>query len=157
MRNSTLNRICAIFLQIVLVLIGIGILAFMLWEPHIEGRNMHATPLQIYFGDPFLAYAYTASIPGFMALYQIFRLLGYAGQDRVFSPAAARAWRIIKICALALIGFVVGGEAFLLLGTFGESDDRAGGVAMGVFIAFGMTVIAASAAMFERQVQQAAP
>ena len=30
------------FLQIVIVLIGIGALALMLWEPHIEGRNAHA-------------------------------------------------------------------------------------------------------------------
>jgi hypothetical protein len=59
-----------IFLQAVIVLIGIGALALMLWEPHIEGRNAHATLFEIYFNDPFLAYAYLASIPFFVALYQ---------------------------------------------------------------------------------------
>jgi hypothetical protein len=51
------------FLQVVIVLIGIGVLAFMLWEPHVEGRNAHATVFEIYFHDPFLAYAYIGSIP----------------------------------------------------------------------------------------------
>ena len=65
-----------IFLQVVIVLIGIGALALMLWEPHIEGRNAHATLFEIYFKDPFLAYAYIASIPFFVALYQAFKVLG---------------------------------------------------------------------------------
>lgn len=41
----------------VVVLGGIGALAFMLWEPHLEGRNAHAGLFEIYFKDPFLAYA----------------------------------------------------------------------------------------------------
>ncbi len=66
-----------IFLQAVTVLIGIGALALMLWEPHLEGRNAHATPFEIYFKDPFLSYAYLASIPFFVALHQAFNALGY--------------------------------------------------------------------------------
>ena len=65
-----------IFLQALIVLIGIGALALMLWEPHIEGRNAHATLLEIYFKDPLLAYAYLSSIPFFVALYQAFTVLG---------------------------------------------------------------------------------
>ncbi len=40
-----------IFLQAVIVLIGIGALAFMLWEPHVEGANAHATLFQMYFNS----------------------------------------------------------------------------------------------------------
>jgi hypothetical protein len=134
------------------VLIGIGALALMLWEPHIEGRNAHATLFQIYFNDPFLAYAYVASLSFFTGVYQAFRLLGYARQNTLFSPAAVKALRTIKLCALALIGFVAGGEIIILLNT---SDDRAGGVFMGLLIAFGATVTAAAAAMSERILQSA--
>src|ERR1044072_5143802 len=74
-----------IFLQAVIVLIGIGSLALMLWEPHIEGRNAHATLFEIYFKDPFLAYAYLASTPFFVALYQAFKLLGYIKQNKAFA------------------------------------------------------------------------
>src|ERR1044072_5604928 len=97
-----------IFLKAVIVLIGIGALALMLWEPHIEGRNAHATLFEIYFKDPFLAYAYLASIPFFVALYQVFKVLGYIGQNKAFSQAPVKALRTIQLCALGIIGFVSG-------------------------------------------------
>ena len=142
-----MKRSSTIFLQVVIVLIGIGALAIMLWEPHVEGRNAHATPFEIYFKDPFLAYAYIASIPFFVALYQAFKVVGYAGQNKVFSQAAVKALRTIKYCAIAIIGFVAVGEIFIMLG---NSDDRAGGVFMGILITFGSIVIATATAMFER-------
>jgi hypothetical protein len=37
----------------------------------------------------------------------------------------------------------------------GDSDDRAGGVFMGILITFGSAVIATAAAMFERVLQNA--
>ena len=142
----------SIFLQVVIVLIGIAVLALMLWEPHLEGRNAHATLFEIYFKDPFLAYAYVASIPFFVALYQAFKVLGYAGQNKVFSHAAVKALRTIKYCAISIIGFVAVGEIFIMLNS---SDDRAGGVFMGILITFFSVVIATAAAMFERILQNA--
>jgi hypothetical protein len=141
-----------VFLQAVIVLIGIAALALLLWEPHLEGRNAHATTFQIYFNDPFLAYAYIGSIAFFLALYQAFRVLGFAGQDKVFSPAAVKALRTVKQCAFIIIGFVVGAEIIIF---FSDSDDRAGGVAMGIFITFGSVIIATAAAVFERVLQKA--
>ena len=147
-----MNRGSILFLKAVLVLVGIGALALMLWEPHIEGRNAHATLFEIYFNDPFLAYAYIASVPFFVALYQAFKVLGYAGQDKVLSPAAVRSLRTIKFCAMAIIGFVAVGEIFILLG---ESDDRAGGVFMGILITFASMVIATAMVVLERVLQNA--
>jgi hypothetical protein len=149
-----MKRSLTIFLQVVIVLIGIGALAFMLWEPHLEGRNAHATPFEIYFKDPFLAYAYVASIPFFVALYQAFKVLGYVGQDRVFSQAAVKALRTIKYCAIAIIGFVVVSVAFMPLGD-DPGDDRPQGVVMRILITFGSIVIATAAAMFEWVLQNA--
>src|SRR5215831_9173401 len=140
-----MKRSSTIFLQIVIVLLGIGILALLLWEPHIEGRNKHATLFEIYFKDPFIAYVYIGSIPFFVALYQAFKVLGYAGQNKVFSQAAVNALRTIKFCAIAIIGFVAVGEIFIMMG---DSDDRAGGVFIGVLITFGSIVIATAAATF---------
>jgi len=124
----------------------------MLWEPHLEGRNARATLFEIYFKDPFLAYAYLASIPFFVALYQAFTILGYVGQNKAFSPVTMKALRTIRFCALAIIGFVAVGELFIMLG---DSDDRAGGVFLGILITFGAVVVAAAAAMFERVLQSA--
>ena len=147
-----MKRSSTIFLQMVIVLIGIGALAFLLWEPHVEGRNAHATLFEIYFKDPFLAYAYLASTPFFVALYHAFKVLGYVRQDKTFSQASVKALRTIKYCALAIIGFVAVGELFIMLG---NSDDRAGGVFVGILIILGSVVIATCAAMFERIVQNA--
>ena len=143
-----------IFLQIVIVLLGIGVLALMLWEPHLEGRNAHATVFQIYFNDPFLAYAYIASIAFFIALYQAFKLLGYIRRSEVFSPHAVKAVRTIKYCAMSLVAFLLGAEAYFFLVQRG-TEDIAGGVMMGLVMIFVSVVVAAAAAVFERTLQSA--
>jgi hypothetical protein len=148
------RRSATTFLQIVVVLVGAGALALMLWEPHLEGRNAHATVFEIYFKDPFLAYAYTASIAFFAALYQAFTLLGYIGRNKVFSPESVRALRIIKYCALILVAAIVGALAYIFIAVRGK-DDIAGGVAMGVVLIFVSAVVGTAAAVFERLLQAA--
>jgi hypothetical protein len=147
-----MNRAASLFLRAVLVLIGIGALALLLWEPHLEGRNAHATLFAIYFKDPFLAFVYFGSIPFFAGLYQAFKVLGYAGRNKEFSPSAVRSVRTIKYCAIALVGFVAIAEAIIM---FGNSDDRAGGVFMGVLIFFAAIVVATATAILERALQNA--
>ncbi len=152
MATRTAKRSSTAFLQTVIVLIGAAAIAFMLWEPHLEGRNAHATVFEVYFQDPFLAYVYFASIPFFVALYQGFKVLGYAGNNQVISPAAVKALRTIKFCAIALIGFVAGAEIFILMNS---GDDGAGGVVMGIVVAFGSIVTATAAATLERVLRSA--
>lgn len=144
-----------IFLQVVIVLIGIGALALMLWEPRIEGRNAHATNFEIYFKDPFLAYAYTASIAFFIALYQAFKLLEYIGQNKVFSQNSVKALRTIKYCAMILIAFIVGAEGYINIVQRKVEEDIAGGVMMGLVMIFISIVVATAAAVFERLLQKA--
>ena len=147
-----MRRGSILFLRAVILLVGVGVLAAMLWEPQVEGRNANADLATIYLRDPFLAYAYVGALPFFFGLYQAFTLLGYVGQGQAFSPAAVKALRSVKYCALAVIGFIVGAEAYILLGV---SDDRAGGVAMGLFIGFACVVTAAAAVVLERVLQSA--
>jgi hypothetical protein len=144
--------VATIFLQAVIVLIGIGALCLMLWEPHIEGRNAHATLRQIYFNDPFLAYAYLSSIPFFLALYQAIKVLRYIRENNAFSQPTLNALRTVRFCGFAIVGFVALGELFIVLG---DSDDRAGGVFIGLLIAFGSLVISAAATTFEGILQNA--
>jgi hypothetical protein len=142
----------AIFLQIVIVLIGVGALALLLWEPHTEGVNANAKFFDVYL-DPFIALVYAGSISFFVALYEAVKVLGYAGRNKIFSQPAVDALRTIKYCALAIIGFVVLEELFIMLNH--GSDDAAGAVMLGVFITFGSIVAAAAAATFERMLQSA--
>lgn len=147
-----MTKSSTIFLQVVIVLIGIAALVFLLWEPQVEGRNVHATLFEIYFKDPFLAYAYVASLPFFTVLYQAFKVLGYTRLNKVFSPEALKAVRTIKYCAICIIGFVAVSVIFML---FGDAEDRPPGVFMRVLVTFGSLVIVAAAAVFERILQSA--
>src|SRR5688572_4954234 len=113
--RTTVERSSTLFLQVVIVLVGIGTVALLLWEPHLEGRNVHATLFEIYFKDPFLAYAYTASIAFFVALYQAFKVLGYVRQKKTFSQASVKAVRTIKYCAIVLVAFIGAAEAYLFI------------------------------------------
>lgn len=149
-----MKRASTIFLQVVIVVLGIGLLAALLWEPQVEGRNVNATQFEIYFKDPFLAYIYLAFVPVFVGLFQAFRLLGNARRDEIFSMRSVRALRIIKYCAIATAAFIVGALAYIFIVVRG-TDDIAGGVAMGLFITFVSAVIATAAAVFERILQNA--
>ncbi len=111
-------------------------------------------PFQIYFNDPFLAYAYTASSAFFVALYQAFKLLGYVGRGEVFSQRSVQALRTIKYCAMSLVGFLLGAEAYFFIVMRGK-DDIAGGVMMGLLLIFVSAVVATAAAVFERTLQSA--
>jgi hypothetical protein len=149
-----MKRSSIIFLQIVIVLIGVAALAFLLWEPQVEGVNKNRTNFQIYFQDPFLALVYAGSIPFFMALYQALRALGYVGRNQVFSPHVVRALRTIKYCALAVIGFVVIEEIWILLMNR-DSDSPGAPIFLGLLIVLPSIVVATTAGMFERILQNA--
>ena len=141
-----------IFLQVVIVALGIGALALLLWEPHVEGRNAHATLYEMYFTDPFLAYVYIASIPFFVALYQALKLLSYIGQNKAFSQAAVKTLQATKYCGLVLVGLIVVSLSFMI---FGDKDDRPAGLFMRLMATFISVVIATTAAVFEKLLQTA--
>ena len=154
MKKASIKRTSTVFLQAVIVLIGIATVAFLLWEPNAEGVNAHATSLfEVYFDDPFLAYVYLSSIAFFVALYKAFRLLGTIGKNTVFSRDSVRALRMIQYCAIAIVGLTALPEAYLLIAR--PEDDIAGGVAMGLFVMCISAVIAAAAAVFEKLLHSA--
>jgi hypothetical protein len=148
-----MKRGSTIFLQILIVVLGAGLLVALLWEPQLEGRNVNATQFEIYFKDPFLAYIYLAFVPIFVALYQGFKMFGYARRDEIFSQRSVRALRIIKYCALTTAIFIVGAVAYIFIFIRG-TDDIAGGVAMGVFVILVCAVIGTAAAVFERTLRR---
>jgi len=153
--SRSIKRSSILFLQTVTVLIGITTLALMLLEPHLEGRNTHASFSQVYFNDPFLAYVYLGSIPFFVALFQAFKLLGYIGQNKVFSKAAVNTLKIIKYCAFITAGAIAAADVYLRITAFSGKDDPTGAIMLGLITAFASVVIGTAAAVFERTLQSA--
>ncbi|HEY6804924.1 MAG TPA: DUF2975 domain-containing protein [Pyrinomonadaceae bacterium] len=145
-----MKRTSTIFLQAVIILLGVSVFVFLLWEPNLEGRNVNSTLFETYFKDPFLAYIYLAFVPFFVVLYQVFKILGYARRNELFLQHSVRAVQIIKYCALTTAVFILGAEVYLFIFMRGK-DDIAGGVMMGAFIILVSAIIATTAAVFERR------
>lgn len=143
------------FLKIIICLIALGALAALIRFPQTEGRAANLDLLSIYT-DPFIIYTYIASIPFFMALFQAITLLTLVEKNAIFSPAALRAVKNSKYCAQAIIGFVIGAEAFLLLAMRNTSDDSAGAVAMGIFITVISLCVVAGTTVLEKLLQKGA-
>lgn len=121
------------FLQFLTSLFGLGILAFLIWEPQVEGRNVGKVWYEIYFQDPFLAFVYMGSIPCFVGVFKVFQFLSRVRNGKVFSSEVVRDIKVIRQMALLTMGLALIGQGILLLN---NSDDRAGGMAIGMFIHF---------------------
>jgi len=117
-----MKRTAALLLQIVVCFFGLAVLVFLIWEPHVEGRNAHATVFEIYFKDPFLAYVYAGSVPFFMALYGLFRLFDKLRKHPAYSQETLDALLGIQKCAMVFLVFVLGGAVYIIL--FGDNEDR---------------------------------
>jgi|SRR3989344_2149237 len=148
-----MKRASTIFLRVVTVLIGIVALLVMIRFPMTEGR---ATKLDLFhiYADPFLVYGYLASIPFFVALYQAFKLLGYIGQNKVFSLSSVKALRTIKYCAITQSILIVTTGLYVRI-FHAQDDDPAGFLAICILTTFISIVIATAAAVFERLLQNA--
>lgn len=153
--GHSIKQSSTLFLQAVIVLIGIVTFALLLLEPHLEGKNTHASLFQIYFNDPFLAYVYLGSVPFFVALFQAFKLLGYIGQNKVFSRAAVNTLKTIKYCAFITAGAIVAAGVYLKLAAFSSNDDPAGVLMLSFIATFASIVIGTAAAVFEKTLQSA--
>ena len=147
-----MKRSSTIFLQAVIVIIGILAIAIMIRFPLTEGRAANLDLFSIY-SDPLILYAYAASIPFFIALYKAFKLLGYIGQNKAFSPDSVKTLRSIKYCAIVLSVLIVMAGIYIRI-FHSKDDDPAGFLAMCIVTTFVSIVIATAAAVFEKILQK---
>jgi hypothetical protein len=143
----------SIFLQVVIVLIGIVALAILIRLPLTEGRAVNLDLVSIYL-DPFILYGYTASIAFFVALYKAFKLLGYIGQKKAFSSDSVKSLKSIKYCAIILSILIVIAGLYIRL-FHSKEDDPAGFLAISFVATFVSIVIANAAAILEKLLQNA--
>lgn len=142
-----------VFLQGVIVLIGIVALAIMIRFPLTEGRAQNLDLVSIYM-DPLILYGYASSIAFFVALYKGIKLLGYVKQNRLFSLNSVKTLRSIKYCAIIL------GVAIAMAGLYvkifhSNDDDPAGFLAMCIIATFISIAVATALAVLEKILQNA--
>jgi hypothetical protein len=148
-----MKRISTGFLQAVIVLIGIVVLAVLIRLPLTEGRAVNLDLLSIY-SDPFILYGYATSIAFFVALYKAFKLLAYIGQNKVFSSNSVAALKSIKYCAIVFSTLIVMAGLYITL-SHNKDDDPAGFLAICIVSTFASIVVATAAAIFEKILQNA--
>ena len=148
-----MKKIPIVFLQAVIVLIGIVALVIIIRLPLTEGRAVNLDLLSIY-SDPFILYGYAASIAFFIALYKSFKLLGYIGQNKVFSSSSVKALKSIKYCAIVLSILIVLAGLYIKL-FHNKEDDPAGFLTICIVTTFVCIVLATVAAIFEKLQQNA--
>lgn len=148
-----MKQFSIVFLQSVLILIGLATLALLIYLPLTEGRATNLDLIDIY-SDKFILYGYITSIPFFVALYNAFKLLRYIGQNKVFSTISVKTLRNIKYCAIALSSLVVVAGLIIRL-THDKEDDPAGFLAICIVTTFASIVVATAAAIFEKLLQNA--
>lgn len=148
-----MKTISIVFLQAVIVLIGIVALAILIRVPLTEGRATNLDLFSIY-SDPFILYGYASSIAFFVALYKAFKLLGYIGQNKVFSSNSVNALKSIKYCAIVLSILIVAAGLYIRIFQSKE-DDPAGFLAICIVTTFASIVVATAAAIFEKILQNA--
>ncbi len=147
-----MNRGSTFFLKGVLLLLGLGTLAGMVWFPHAEGRAANLDLISMYT-DPFILYLYVASLPFFVGLFQAFKLLNFIDANKAFSQDAVNTLKNMKYATVTLIGGIV--LALMYLRFFVRGEDPAGPMAVGMLAAFAAAVIATAAAVFEKLFQNA--
>jgi len=146
-----MTKSSTIFLQVVIVLVGIVALVLMIRVPLTEGRAANLDLFSIY-SDPFILYGYAASIPFFIALYNAFKLLRFIEQNKAFSLNSVRTLRNIKHCAIVLSILIVMAGLYIRI-FHNKDDDPAGFLAMCIVTTFISIVVATAATVFEKIVQ----
>ena len=148
-----MKKTSIIFLQAVIVLIGIVALLILIRFPLTEGRAQNLDLFSIYF-DPFILYGYAASIVFFVALYKAFKLLGYIRQNKLFSINSVKTLRSIKYCAIILSILIAMAGLYILL-FHHKDDDPAGFLAMCIVTTFIAIAVATAVAVLEKILQNA--
>lgn len=141
-----------LFLKVVILFIALATLVGLLWFPQTEGRAADLDLVSIYL-DPFIIYIYIASLPFFIGLYQVFKLLNFIDANRAFSQSAVNTLKNMKFAALSLIGFITLAIVYIRFASGG--DDPAGPTVLGISLGLAFGVIATAAAVFERLFQNA--
>lgn len=148
-----MKKISIIFLQTVIVLIGIVALAILIRFPLTEGRAANLDLFSIY-SDPFILYGYAASIAFFVALYKTFKLLGYIGQNELFSLTSVKTLRSIKYCAI-ILSFLIAMAGLYIKIFHNKEDDPAGFLAICIVFTFISIAVATAVAVLEKILQHA--
>ncbi len=140
-----------IFRSCIFLIVLVALLILIL-IPLTEGRAKDLDLFHIYT-DPFILYGYAASIPFFIGLYKVFRLLGFAGQNKLDTSQALSALSSIWYCAV-IFGVLVAGAGLYIRFFHNKDDDPAGFLSICMLATFVSALVAIAAVRFEKKLKK---
>ena len=140
------------FFQIAIYFLGFGVLAILIWFPLSEGRATKLNLITIYF-DPFILFGYFTSIAFFVALFKTFILLGYIGQNKLYSSKSLAAINSIKSCSIVL-SILIAIMAFYVKLFHKDEDDPVGFLAICLLTIIIFFLIAIVASKFGKKLKK---
>jgi hypothetical protein len=146
-----MKRTSIIFIQSLILILGIVVISFLIWMPLAEGRAVKLSLYHIY-ADPFILFGYIASIPFFVGLHKGYILIGYLHKKETFSINAIGALKTIKFCAILFSIFISSAGIFILL-FHNKEDDPAGFMMLCLLTTFLSIVVVTLAGVFEKKLQ----
>lgn len=141
-----MKRGSTLFLKTVLILIGIGLLAFLIFTfPFLfkEGDVMGYRPI--------LLGTHVSTIPFFFALYQAWNLLTYIDKNIAFSDLSVKALKNIKYSVVVFGVLYALGSPYIYY--VAELDDAPGVLAIALIFVGASIVVATFAAVLQKLVQ----
>lgn len=150
---ESMKQILILTLKTSLLVIGLGMLIFLIRFPQTEGRAANLDLLSIY-KDPVIIYIYITFLPFFVCLYQIFKLLRNIEQNKFYSPAAIKAVRNIKYCSLSFIGFMAAAVYYVFVLSKTTNEDGAGAMVLGTGIIILTGLIAISSTKLQKYLEK---
>ncbi len=151
-----MNRGSTLFLKFVIGLIALGALAICIYAlPALAADDAARHPDLAWQQYPFLAYSYILCLAFFIALFQAFKLLTYIDNNRSFSDQSVRSLKIMKYCAITIIGMMVTAILVVMIMASGKGEDITGVIMMGLIVTFVAAVGATVVAVLQRHVEKA--
>lgn len=142
-----------IFLQVILFLIGIAVLAVCTYVlPEAARRDTIERP-----GDyslyPLLVCAYGICIAFSVALYQTFTLLTYIEKKHALSASSLQSLKRIKKCAFTVILFIFLAIVYLGVHAKFTGDDASGPISLGLMGIFAISILVAIVDVLQKPIQ----
>lgn len=147
-----MKKLLITFLKLLILLFAIGILAGLIWFPQTEGRAVNLDILSIYT-DPFIIYIYIGSIPFFVGLSQVFKLLTLIDTNQIYSHNSVAILRYIKLASLCQIGFIA--LSIFYIGFFVHGDDNTGPISLGIIMSIVVGTIAIITSIVQKSIHDA--
>lgn len=138
-------------IKILILLCAIAVFFGLILFPQTEGRAVGLDLVNIYT-DPLIIYIFFASIPFFIILSQLYKLLNLFEINKIYSKQLEETLNIIKIASFLQISLIA--LALIYIRFFVKGDDPASPTMLGIIAISIFTFITITSIYFQKKLSK---